>query len=497
MMRPITRRRFLRGAGGLSLALPIMHSLSRRSLADPAAVDAPKRFIAIFTANGQCAPHWYPTLPGPGTTIAPNIVATPLSQIAGNLSTVLGPEFNTVRSKINLLRGLDIVPIHTRDHWPGKMLAAYGDQLNPHVTIDQIMARSVNVYQSEPRLRSLNLKAPGYAGCGTFLSHATISCDQTGGVVSPVLPIEDPAAAFDIMFSRSSRSVRIVDQLNAQYTALRKNRRLSNEDRQRLDAHLAFLADLERRVKTPPVAACDMASDKPQSTVVIEDFPTKIPNHVDLIVSAIKCGITRVAALTMTEAAESRTYNFLPGVSGEGFHSKSHEVTDDAYRQLAIINHWHAAQVADLLTKLDVVEDPVTGKTYLDNSIVYWGSELGVKPGFANADDGHMNNDMPVLLAGGAGGFFKTGQFIDYRKMGQRQIYSQTCGAGSDACYREDRFPYVGHPLNDLLITLMMAMGLSPGEWEQGGERGFGDYSENFNGQYTPLDGRTGLTGIV
>ena len=56
------------------------------------------------------------------------------------------------------------------------------------------------------------------------------------------------------------------------------------------------------------------------------------------------------------------------------------------------INAWIASEVfAKLLAKLDVPE--MGGTTYLDNSLVYWGNELGFN---------HIAYSVPCLLAGSA-----------------------------------------------------------------------------------------------
>jgi hypothetical protein len=56
---------------------------------------------------------------------------------------------------------------------------------------------------------------------------------------------------------------------------------------------------------------------------------------------------------------------------------------------------------------------------------------------------------------------------------------------------------WIGRPYNELLITLMYAMGMAPSEWESGNVPGFGDYSRNFNNQYALGDQRSPLPAIV
>ena len=53
------------------------------------------------------------------------------------------------------------------------------------------------------------------------------------------------------------------------------------------------------------------------------------------------------------------------------------------------------------------LEDPETGGSLFDNTLILWAQEMG---------DGrqHVCTDAPFILAGSAGGYFKTGQFLDF-----------------------------------------------------------------------------------
>jgi hypothetical protein len=117
------------------------------------------------------------------------------------------------------------------------------------------------------------------------------------------------------------------------------------------------------------------------------------------------------------------------------------------------INQWIAGEIfAKLLAKLDVPE--AGGKTYLDNSLVYWGNELGFN---------HIAYSVPCLLAGSAGGFIKPGRYLDYIDWNGRAYFSQ-----------EDGNVIKGIPHNRLLVTMLQAMGLAPADYERGGKPGYG-----------------------
>ena len=97
------------------------------------------------------------------------------------------------------------------------------------------------------------------------------------------------------------------------------------------------------------------------------------------------------------------------------------------------------------------------GTTYLDNSLVYWGNELGFN---------HIGYSVPCLLAGSAGGFIKPGRYIDYIDWDGKAYFSQ-----------EDGNVIKGIPHNQFLVTAMQAMGLAPADYERGGKAGYGSTS--------------------
>src|SRR4051794_24950103 len=111
IVKKISRRRFLSNTAGYSLAIPFLPSIMGKAYA--AAGTPPKRFIAIFSSNGQRRDQLYPT-----TSPAWNVRATgngnwtrdfPLANLpVGQISKVFGPEFNSLRNKMLLIRGLDL-----------------------------------------------------------------------------------------------------------------------------------------------------------------------------------------------------------------------------------------------------------------------------------------------------------------------------------------------------------------------------------------------------
>jgi hypothetical protein len=475
------RRRFLLGAGGAALALPFLPSLTRGVRAAP--MRFPRRFIAVFTANGQYDGNWYPTQSLEFKQVAPGIREIPLTDIPGSLSVVLGPEFDPFRKKMLLIRGLDNAVLHENTHIATKMMSGYGEAAPLRPTIDQIIARSPSMYATEPWLRTLNVVADGQSE----MKHLPLSVARNGNLVSPVVPYTDPSVVFQKLFPTPiDHDVKksIIDSVAGEMQRLSSSPRLSSDDRQRLDAHLSFLRDVERQ--TMPANSCARPG-----LLTVPDLEEKsaaeiIRNYATLIVSSIKCDLCRVFGLQLNHTQEQRSFAWLTGVSGTNHHNLTHESKPGVLPPLATINRWYSALVAEFLTQLDVVEDPETGATYLDNSLVFWGNESGVYD--ITHGNPHYSNDMQVLLAGGKG-LIKTDRFLNYQTPGKKIIMSEDGRVDQDG-------PDFGRPYNELLISLMMKMGLTHEEWETGQEPGFGDYRVNFKGQYNFGDRRSPLPNL-
>src|SRR5262249_35393464 len=101
---------------------------------------------------------------------------------------------------------------------------------------------------------------------------------------------------------------------------------------------------------------------------------------------------------------------------------------------LFALDSLHQSKYAPLLQRLDSYTE-ANGKTVLDNSVVLYTNDLS---------DGraHSFMDLPYILAGSAGGYFKQGQYI---------LLGDGNSLGSD----DQKAPH-----NKLLNTIVNAMGI-------------------------------------
>ncbi|MCA9666030.1 MAG: DUF1552 domain-containing protein [Myxococcales bacterium] len=503
-----SRRMFLQGLGGAVLALPLLESVIGKDAGAAAGTQA-CRLICIKSYSTQNITDWYPTFAGVGPVSGDSYTTRPsgggnkqdgttalvkqLAQnsgrhqdgstysgheapladfAAGGVSRILDTSFNPFLAKMLLLRGCDFLP--DTNHNDGGMLGnfAAADQdrgLRAVPTIDQLLAHSPKMYATTPAgVRSLHLSSGG-ANTFSFTDNGI-----QGGAVQQVSAHTNLQNAYQAVFGTMQSTpqptvnpnLSLLDRVNEDYKALRAHRRLSADDRQTLDRHMTFMGELQNKLKAVGQGPSCQKPPSPGSVSVngvdVSSLRTWFSAAIDLIVAAIVCDRTRIATLDIRKAIGA---GVGAGGSDLGFvhsglkdptdwHETAHEWgTAQQDAKVFAINHWIATSVVlELLKRLDVAE-PGGSKTYLDNSLVFWGNELGFN---------HLNWSVPVLLAGGVGGL-KMGRYVDYIDWNKPGKFAQHNGTVIE-----------GIPYNRVLVSLLQAFGLTPSEYESNGEAGYG-----------------------
>jgi hypothetical protein len=256
----------------------------------------------------------------------------------------------------------------------------------------------------------------------------------------------------------------------ADYTKLRQNKRLSTADKMLVDRYVTLVAELQAKMKSTQVLSCTKptapASLTNNSGLDPTDIKTRWGLFLDIVTAAVMCDRTRVITIAVHKAlgpgpdpanAALTGFYHSEDASGGTWHGLAHDWGNpNARRMLKGINAWIASELfAKLLERLDVPEGG--GSTYLDNSLVYWGNELGFN---------HIAYSVPCLLAGSAGGFIKPGRYLDYIDWNGQSFFAQ-----------ENGNVIKGIPHNQFLVTALQAMGLAPSDYERDGQPGYGSTS--------------------
>jgi hypothetical protein len=485
----IARRRFLLGLGGVTLALPWLPSIMSTAKAAPNG--KPNRFIFMFTSCGQRPENWYPEQDPAWTTLGTQAREAAWGSTSG-ISPILGPEFDALKPKLSLIRGLDFINQGDGGHVVHSSLS--GHLLEGNVTVDQILAQSTEMYPTPPPVRSVHMLIKQ-----EYQSPTSCSIANTGGQLEEIQHETSLQASYNRLFGtyeeptndpkveqRRAAKLGLLDRVRGEYELLRDSPRLSSDDKERLTAHAELLHDLTARLGAASGVGCQKPAEPPELDAGVDaNLPEITKINLDLLVAAIKCDRTRVATVMLCPGTDLRDFSYLPGGPLGEHHALSHNGvgSQSASDNLRTINNWYAQQVAYFMSELDKdIEDTQNGNTYLDNSLVFWGNEDG-----CNGFDAHVPKAMPVLLGGSLGGVIKTGRYLDYRALGEKILYN---AGGSPADLPTD---FRGLLYNSFLISILQAYGLTPAEYEQNGQPGFGTYDNNYQSQYSVSAGQQPL----
>ena len=152
--------------------------------------------------------------------------------------------------------------------------------------------------------------------------------------------------------------------------------------------------------------SCAIPAPPPALDANSEDEMGQVaPLMIQQLVMSLACDITRVATLQMSSGANNIRFPFLYSYADD--HVLSHAGPSDAtsIAEWSLRQHWYSSQFAYLLGLMDAI--PEGSGSLLDNSLVLWCSELG-------RGSTHSHNDIPFILAGGAGGTVAPGRYLQF-----------------------------------------------------------------------------------
>jgi hypothetical protein len=419
--KKVSRRNWLRGMG-VAVALPWLESVARAAPDQTGALsEPPLRLAYLFVPNGVRPDYWTPL--GDGETY-------------GDMPAHLKP-LEKFRGDFSLLENLWNEQAQGRNgHWPkvpawlsgGRVERTAGDDLYcGNVSVDQLLAQRIGDRTPLPSLdigidtvrTGIDTAGGGFARMyGSFLSWR----DERTPVTKEIIP----QLAFDRIYRMNRKpAISAIDPDNPSLlSALQRDdtsvldlvlddakalrRQSSAGDNVRLDEYFESLRSVERRLN---------AELKPQKRWINQGrFPLDRPapgvpethaEHVklmlDILILVFWTDTTRIATFMFGDAQTMQDYSFLPGVKG-AFHSISHHGDEPAKRdQYEKIINWHTEQEAYFLGRLKSLDEG--GTSLLDNSMIVIGGSL--KDG-----NRHLEEDLPLLIAGRGKGTLKPGRRI-------------------------------------------------------------------------------------
>ena len=405
MTTPFSRRLFLGGAASI-VGLPLFESLAvaKGAVLPP----APLRLLCYYVPCGIVMKGWTPSKTGSKYDLPPI------------LAPLVDPSIGRDLKKDTLvLTGLANMP---GDQKPGDHAGGTGAFLTCRsvrksetdiyngISMDQVLAEKIG---SQTPLPSLQLGIAGggsTGGCDSGFSCAYARNISWANATTPLPKLTSPALAFDLLFaghdpgaSAAEVAKRKAYRLSVLDNVLDEAQRLAGQlgatDVKKLDEYLAGVRDLELKIEQEDDGvACDTSAFDPD--FVDEHQHIEVMN--DLMVLALQCQATSIISFMIANAASRRSHDFI-GVPG-AHHQLSHHAGDAAtIANLQKINIWEMEHFVSLLHKMQLVQEGE--RTLLDNSLVYFSSEI---------EDGnsHAHHNMPVLLAGSAGGKINSGRHV-------------------------------------------------------------------------------------
>jgi hypothetical protein len=415
--RRLSRRALLRGAGTVAIALPwleimgpVAHALSGRA----------RRFLAVYTPGGTVADRFWPSGGEHDFTLSP--ILEPLA---------------SVRDKLLILHGIDMRSAVGEQHQAGIVAWLSGTpQSDAHrrfasgPSVDQVIASRIS--RGIKSRASIQMALRWATGNSRGLLHPiNVANFEDNGTFDPIPPRLDPVAIYADLFGsvdpgngeeaaqRLARKRSVLDFLDRRYARLAG--RLGGADRQRLEQHLEKIREIELalssgvvpgdRCQAPelvdtsdynPTTGLNSSSDGRVLDLSTDAAIPKVGRLMtDMMVMAFACDMTAVGTLQWTDTEAKHTFPWLD--LNQHHHYYQH---DGGFRpaECERIARWYSEQHAYLLEAMDAID--MGGHTLLDESVVFFGSELADPPT-------HRKYNMPFVLAGRGGGL-RSGRYLRY-----------------------------------------------------------------------------------
>jgi len=402
-MQKLHRRQLLQAAG-VSISLPFFPSLksarAKETLAEQTLAPK-KRMVCIGNMLGFHPEAYWPEAAADESTTGLNEyrdfelgrTTAPLESIRDRMTMIGGLDHGTSGGHFSIHSFLSGVRQIDAKSMP-----------DANVTIDQFAADSV---AGQTRFSTLTIGSESgiHGGC-------QLSWTRTG---TRVPPIPGPEQLFKLLFSGTNEQEKLAaaDRFKLQGSILdmvrgdadRFQRKLNQQDRDKLDEYLTSVRDVEKRIGMRrnwiDVPKPEAPFSAPKNRNMVEDLPLLY----DLIALALQTDSTRIATLEVGGDFNPRDL----GVNGD-YHALSHHgQLEDRIESLITLETYQVQQFVRFIEKLSSIQDGE--QSLIDQTMVLFGSGMG------NANS-HTNTNLPVLLAGGS---FKHGRMLAFDRQSKHR----------------------------------------------------------------------------
>jgi hypothetical protein len=390
----IDRRTLLKGVGA-AIALPLldaMHPAMAAKLANRA-----RRVAVVYVPNGIVMKDWKPA--EVGSEFAFTRILKPLEPFRQDINVLSGLANNAAnkakggghaKASGSFLSGT-----------PPKYTA--GADVHAGVTFDQLAAKH---WGAETRVPSLQIGCEDsrmVGNCDTGSSCAYTNSLSWKDPDTP-LPVEvnprsvferlfgtvDPSLPADVRARRAMYRKSILDQTAENTQRLTAD--LGPADRHKMDEYLTGIREVEVRIASSEKDPVTPPSEKPSG--IPFDYAEYVKLMFNLQVIAFRSDLTRVSTMMLGREGSVRTYPEI-GVPDPHHPLTHHRGHPDFIEKVTKINCFHAELFAWFVERLKSTPDG--DGSLLDHSAILYGGAL-------SDGNAHSNVDLPLVLAGHAGG---------------------------------------------------------------------------------------------
>jgi hypothetical protein len=390
----------------VSIPLPLLEGMlssNGTALAQTSTAVSPL-FVNWFFGNGSLPGLWKPSSTGSGSAWSLSSQLQPLAELKSYLTVVSGLENKVMVAGV--------------EHPTGSSGATTGAALNGNaVRAASIAPLVADAIATGAPFRSIELGVTPATPNGPQDSLATVSHRGPNARNNPEF---DPKAVFKRLFTdgyNPTTSVEpdattklanvrksVLDAVLEDGAALEK--RLGQNDKQRLEQHLEAIRAIEQRLQTMPTdggAALPAECAAPTTPTVGKDTRSEAPPEVntamtELSALALACERTRVLSYMFSLPAAHVYYRHLASDMDDDFHDTicHTDPDDDGYQTRVDTGVQYVTQcLNEFLTKLK--NTPHGAGSLLDSVFVLVTSDTAW-------GKSHTRTEWPVLFAGKAGG---------------------------------------------------------------------------------------------
>jgi hypothetical protein len=492
MTKHLNRRLFLRGLGGACVAAPFLGSVAERTARGQgvAAPGAPKRLIVMFTHYGCLTTKFFPAK-SHGPLVAADLEATTLAPLAPHVGKLLLPRGIRGMNEwtADLVRGQGNDP-HTQVG--GSYFTCQPVTPNSDDPFSFNTATKANAMPIGPSLDHVIAKQLSPDGIPLFMRLGNVSARPSSAIsysaAETIFPgLGEPSQIYsgltglfdsgpmspDSYLAVKGKS--LVDLVKDDLDTLERFD-MSQSDKLKLAAWKEVLdqtgtvmaaaqcnAELAMKLGANPsgnMPTGDAVTGRVTDTLDAADI------YSNLAVLAAVCNANPVIFL---KYPGNYVYSGI-GVELES-HSASHRLNnanmsgtcvDGVLGMITKIDEFYAKKFAYLVSQLDSIDEG--DGTVLDNSATIWFQEM-------SDGNAHNLNNLPIVQAGSAGGYFKIGQSVNVEDGSD----SLSRGNSESQCNGESNqvngvnqgtgtaSGVANAPINKYFVSLMNALGVKAG----------------------------------